>query len=258
MLFLEIAVNLLKNWIIGRTMNMLSSLSPKLTTEGDIENSPALKHQKETMAVGAAGLLLFIVMLISYLSSSMFFAFDEPIRLYFERLEANSPQWVHSTFKVIELLGSDGLTAATVILVLLWLVQRQWRPFALMAVGIAGMELTWLGWLYLINRPRPEEVISKFSNSSLPSFPSGHAMFFITFFALVLYIFVVRLENKRLRYGLITLVVLLMLLTGIIRLFFAAHFFTDVLAGYGWGLFWAVVTILLVEKFFHRRAQPDN
>lgn len=239
-------------------MNKITLPSFNLTTEADISDSPALQHQNVVVAIGAVGLLVFVLMLVSYWTKSLFFALDEPVRSYFETVQTASPKWVNGTFKVIETLGSDGLTVASVLLALLWLVQRKWRPFSLILVGIAGMELTWLSWLYLINRPRPEEVVSKFSNSSLPSFPSGHTMFFITFFTLMLYIFFANRENRRLQLTALGIVVGLMLLTGVIRLFFAAHYFTDVLAGYGWGLFWAAVTILVVENFFQRRTQTRN
>lgn len=218
----------------------------------------ALNNKKVAIAFGAAGLLLFLVMLVSYLTNSMLFLADEPVRRFFDAQKDGSSEFVVSTFRVFETLGSDGLTVGSIFFILMFLVRRKWRPFTMMFVAIAGMELTWLGWLYLVGRPRPEEVISKFSESSLPSFPSGHTMFFVTFFTTLLYIYLPRVESKRLRIAIITAVIALMLMTGWIRMFFGAHYFTDVLAGYGWGLFWAVASILGVEYYFERRLQESE
>lgn len=233
---------------------------PEFSTEKNKSaQAPALKHPKVALGLALAGLALFLLMLISYLTNSLVFVLDEPLRRYFEAQQNASSDQVAGAFKIFERVGSDGLTIASVFFILMWLVRRKWRPFSLMFVGIAGMELTWLAWLYLIGRPRPEEVISKFSESSLPSFPSGHTMFFVTFFTLIVYIYLPRIKNKRVQILIVTALIGLMLMTGWIRMFFGAHFFTDVLAGYGWGLFWAVASIMGVEYYFQRKlAQSEN
>lgn len=239
-------------------MNKLSFPAIQASFARDIQDSVAIKHQRSVIILGLFGLFVFLLMLFSYLTNRLFVAFDQPVRVAFRQWQTVSPEWLISTFKAFETAGSDGLTGMSVLLGLWWLFQRKWRPFSLMAVGIGGMELTWLAWLYGVGRPRPEEVVSKFTESSLPSFPSGHTMFFVTFFSLVFYIFVAGQRNRTLQVVMFTAVFFLMILTGIIRLFFAAHYFTDVLAGYGWGLFWAMSTILVVENFFYRRAQTNE
>jgi undecaprenyl-diphosphatase len=49
------------------------------------------------------------------------------------------------------------------------------------------------------------------------------------------------------------LAILIMLFIGFTRVFTAAHYFTDVLAGYAMGIAWFGVVYTLVEKYFLRR-----
>jgi undecaprenyl-diphosphatase len=49
------------------------------------------------------------------------------------------------------------------------------------------------------------------------------------------------------------LAILIMLFIGFTRVFTAAHYFTDVLAGYAMGIAWSGVVYTLVERYFIKR-----
>jgi len=120
--------------------------------------------------------------------------------------------------------------------------KKKWYySFLLLFSMIGGLLLKVLIKL-IVHRARPENALIEVSGYS---FPSGHATMAIIFFSLLLYSFKDDIKNKSLRYIFIMSNILLFLIVGLSRIYLNVHWLSDVLAGFGLGLFWFTLLILV-------------
>ncbi len=101
---------------------------------------------------------------------------------------------------------------------------------------------------FIIKRPRP-------INISLVepigySYPSGHSMVSMAYFGFLLYLTYKKVNNKPLKYFLITILTLLIIAIGFSRIYLGVHYFSDVLGGYLLSLSYLFIFITLTKKFF--------
>lgn len=83
---------------------------------------------------------------------------------------------------------------------------------------------------YIIQRPRPTEF--RIIDESGYSFPSGHSMVSTAFYGFLIYLIYIKVKNKYLKFGLITILSLLIILIGTSRIYLGVHYTSDVLAGF--------------------------
>ena len=102
----------------------------------------------------------------------------------------------------------------------------------------------------LIDRPRPYGVALVKVN--FHSFPSGHATSAIVFYGLMIYLIFKLLKNLSLKLLSSFFCILIILLIGVSRIYLGVHYPTDVLAGYSFGFFYLLVTLIIIEYFEFR------
>lgn len=110
----------------------------------------------------------------------------------------------------------------------------------------------------LVHRERPTiDVVHVAMNLKEYSFPSGHVMFYTSFFGFLFFIAFVFLKKMYLRTLICGLLLLLIILIGLSRVYLGAHWSSDVLGAYLFGLFWLIVTIFFYQwgkkRFFLRQ-----
>jgi undecaprenyl-diphosphatase len=98
---------------------------------------------------------------------------------------------------------------------------------------------------YLIARERPENMIIEYWGYS---FPSGHSVFAVLFYGLLVYLFWDIIENKILRYLILIFAIIMWILVVISRLYLSVHYFTDVIWWLIIWLFWLIFGIFLYRK----------
>jgi undecaprenyl-diphosphatase len=121
----------------------------------------------------------------------------------------------------------------------------------MVAIGMAGETLLFEALSNLIGRARPPTQI--WIILKIPGFPSGHTMAAVTFFGLLAYLLAPKMRSAFGKVFVVGLAILIMLFIGFTRVFTAAHYFTDVLAGYAMGIAWSGVVYTLVERYFIKR-----
>lgn len=98
---------------------------------------------------------------------------------------------------------------------------------------------------FLFERTRPVlQLIQDVENS----FPSGHSVFAIILFCLLIYFYKDKTKNVSRKYLFILVNVLLILLIGFSRIYTNLHWFTDVFAGFALGLFVFNVVLFCFQK----------
>lgn len=102
----------------------------------------------------------------------------------------------------------------------------------------------------LIARPRPDaDLVSVIHGASGNSFPSGHTLFYVTFFGFLAYAAYAQLKPGRFRTAVLWATGLLILLVGPSRIWMGQHWASDVLASYALGLTYLVVLIQLYSRY---------
>jgi undecaprenyl-diphosphatase len=135
---------------------------------------------------------------------------------------------------------------------LLWLSgYRRESAFALLA---SASTLLTEAIKMLVGRPRPDAGSVRVAESVAGlSFPSGHTLFYVTFFGFVGYAGYALLKPGRLRTALLWICGALILLVGPSRVWLGHHWPSDVLASYALGL---AYLILLVQAYSRVRLRP--
>lgn len=110
----------------------------------------------------------------------------------------------------------------------------------------------------IIARPRPtSELVRVESIIGGHSFPSGHTLFYVTFFGFLGYLAYVLLKPGRLRTALLWACGLLILLVGPSRIWLGHHWASDVIASYALGLAYLVVLVQAYARY-RLRAQSTE
>jgi len=81
------------------------------------------------------------------------------------------------------------------------------------------------------------------------SFPSGHAMDAACFYGILIYFSFIFIKDKRIKVFNTVFFSLLILLIGLSRAVLGLHYFSDILGGFCFGIFWASLWILLYKNF---------
>jgi undecaprenyl-diphosphatase len=166
------------------------------------------------------------------------------------------PDWFEDMWRDITALGSFTVLALVTLGCAGYLSMRgRHRMLALLAVATSGGLIASLLLKNLFARPRPE-FASAATHVITSSFPSGHSMLSAVVY-LTLGVLLAR-TTTRYRYKLyfITMALIVSMLVGVSRIYLGVHYPTDVLAGWSFGLIWALFC-WLVAQFLQRRGAVE-
>jgi len=135
-------------------------------------------------------------------------------------------------FETVSFVGNWEVATLMVVAAVIFLWNRRRRAALTLALACAGSELVVYFGKAGFGRPRPPAILSVVTELD-GSFPSGHANISVALYWLAL-------------------AFLFPLLIGFSRLYLGAHYLSDVLAGWGVGLWWSIL-ILGVPGFVRRR-----
>lgn len=203
------------------------------------------KYELIVLILNICGLYLFFKTVQDALKDRAFLAnIDVWINGFFNTHTTNVGLFIMEW--VSKILSPEFLSILAFVGIIYFLKNKQWRYSIIAGLSIVG-GLGIGGFIKeMVARPRPE--FSLITESGY-SFPSGHAIIVTIFFTLVIYFFARKFKSLHKRELFMTVSVLLILLTAVSRLYLGVHWFSDVIAGIGFGLFWATGMILLVRYF---------
>lgn len=144
----------------------------------------------------------------------------------------------------------------------LFIKPHRWYSIKIPAVAVGSITANLiLKELYDRARPTAFQMIE----ASGLSFPSGHAMFNLSFYGLLIYIIQKEVTNPWIRHSVSVLLSFLILCIGISRVYLGVHYASDVLAGFSAGFLWLIIALYVtdrieknVKKKQEETAQADN
>lgn len=99
----------------------------------------------------------------------------------------------------------------------------------------------------ILQRPKPTEY--RIIEETGYSFPSGHSMISMAFYGYLIYLIYKYVENKYVKWILISLLSVLICLIGVSRIYLGVHYTSDVLGGFLISISYLVIYISAVNKF---------
>ena len=132
-----------------------------------------------------------------------------------------------------------------------FIVKKFWQELTMLAVAMAGESLLFWSISSFFGRARPPTQIWIILH--IPGFPSGHTMASVVFFGFLAYLLVPKIHSAVGKGLTIGVTIIVILFVGFTRVFTAAHYLTDVLAGYAIGIAWSGMVYTLIEMYFQKR-----
>ena len=147
-----------------------------------------------------------------------------------------------SILKVVTHLGGVAFIVLLGVLCFMFCKKNRWFiTFDLVGCTVINQTIK-----HIVRRPRPN--VLRLVEESGYSFPSGHSMISVAFYGLVIYFVYKNINNKYLKWALISLLSLLILTICFSRIYVGVHYFTDVVGGFFLALAYLIVYIYIYNK----------
>lgn len=206
-----------------------------------------------SLFVVALALFVYVVRKIIFQNRT---GFDQRV---FRYLQEHVSERNNDIMEFFTFLGTHLFLIPANLVLIAWFLfirKERWYSIKVPAIALSSLALMF-GLKHLFNRPRPD-IPLLFEAKGL-SFPSGHALMSVTFYGLLIYIVFKTIENKGLKWTLISLLILLIMIIGFSRIYLRVHYASDVVAGYCIGFLWLVFAVWMLnrmERFSKRKFNP--
>jgi membrane-associated phospholipid phosphatase len=140
---------------------------------------------------------------------------------------------------------------SVVIILFLYISRLKWET-VIAAFSLIGITVLGLSIKVLVERPRPSaDLVNVVTQLSDYSFPSGHVLYFTTFFGFLLFLVYTLFKHSWWRTLLLIILGGMVALIGMSRIYEGQHWASDVLAAYLLGSVWLSLSI-----FVYRWGKP--
>lgn len=203
-----------------------------------------MKRPTSIFIIGALAALMAFFLLAVSVAQNGFVTLADHYLASFVPLVRSLP--LDCLMSVATNLGSPIAVAAAIIL-LFAVIWRRGKSDRRLFLLIAGLALMYLNVALAKNTLMIERPANPFFPETGFGFPSGHAAFAAFYFLALWFSAEVFLKTKRPRRLFASAAVLLPLLIGLSRIYFNAHFVSDVLGGFLVGIFWFTLSVAVFE-----------
>ena len=216
-----------------------------------------LRNRSESKPLIVAGVLAILAIALSiYAHSLPYFPGDLSLTVFIQSLDGNAllsvMKWASFAFE-----GWRAYALVIVISIVAWWKLGKLRAELVVSAGISILLST--GLKVVIDRPRPAADLIQVHEVELSgSFPSGHAFFVIVVLGLAAYFSSTYIRSRWLRGTSVAVLIILIMLTGVSRIYLGAHWPSDLLGGYLAGASVLVMLIWLDRTLTRKRKFPPN
>jgi len=200
----------------------------------------AWQKRKKILLANQFSLLLFCIMLASVVWQTSLVSIDQQVNSHMDALRSDALVPVVKLITDVNGFAGAGLFSFLVTGVFLW---KKWftetRFFLLSTLGATGLFALVKA---VVERSRPLSSVLEVSGYS---FPSGHTTMATAMAFALYFILKEKTVSGMVQFGLFAAAFGWALLIGWSRLYLDVHWFTDVVGGFGLGLFWVTLLKLL-------------
>src|SRR3989344_4276491 len=192
-------------------------------------------------------LIISFTVLTSFAKAYPYFGFDLAVTKIIQQYKA---VWFDQLMIITSILGNPQWAIASTLLisVAVYLFGKK-KESLMIFISSFGSIIISQFFKYVVARPRPD-------GGTLDSFPSGHVMFYVSFYGFLVFLSFIFLKKNSLRTFLILILSLPIILGGVSRIYLGVHWFSDVLGAYLVGFVWLLLIIHLYQRL--QVGQKDN
>jgi membrane-associated phospholipid phosphatase len=248
----------------GHSIVTKASVTEKLRTIQDIKrpedtlekvSKRTYNYRREFFATVLGGVIIAFGTLMMYVKQHPHIGLDLTIT---KEVQEFHPYWFDLVMKFITYLGYTTYAAVIVLLTVLfiWYKNRSREAIALLLTTVGSTILS-VTLKNIVHRPRPDpRLIHQFEKYiHNDSFPSGHVLFYVSFFGFLLYLTYALPKENKFRTFFIGFFTVLIILVGPSRIYLGAHWFSDVLGAYLVGFLWLSFTTYLYHRYVTHKAK---
>lgn len=185
-------------------------------------------------------LVLFVLTTITINSKQASFI-DNSVNLF---LSSNQVNWIQNLSITLGVLFEPIYVILYIVILstILYFLKKKEKAILLFLSSIAGGFFIFV-LKHIFSRARPLNMIIEESSFS---FPSGHALFSVILFGMLIY-FCTSIKSKSKKNILISSSIFMIFIIGLSRLYIGVHWLSDIIAGYFFGVF-LIFLILFIYK----------
>ena len=154
--------------------------------------------------------------------------------------------------KAITELGGVAFTVLAGVLIFMFCKKNRW----FITIDLVGVTLVNQVIKHIIRRPRPN--VLRLVEESGYSFPSGHSMVSMAFYGFIIYLIYKNVNNKYIKWLVISILSLLIVSIGISRIYLGVHYTSDVLAGFLISISYLIIYIKYTKKIIDKDSNYEK
>ncbi len=202
-----------------------------------------LLKNKAVITMNILGFYLFAKMAEDMREKEFILVIDRWIETYVNTIQ--TPLWTTFMVTLTNFNGAMGIFLFSLCMMLFLIYKRWYRDLLFYFISVSGANIAYIFIKMIVQRTRPNSEILSITTYS---FPSGHATM-ATAMALAVYlIFAKRVDAIGLKFLLLISCIVWPIIIAFSRVYLDAHWFSDVIAGIGLGVFW-VTLVELINRF---------
>lgn len=210
---------------------------------GAIVAKPWRRYRAAVFLAYLIGAVVAFVILAVLAKTIAYFTFDVTITQAVQTFNAG---WFDAGMRALTWIGfaPQAWIITLILLLFLYASGLKWETIVA-TTSVAGSSALGLGLKILIDRPRPSaDLVTVINQLKDYSFPSGHVLFFTTFFGFLLFLAYTLLKPVWWRTLLLIGLVGLIALIGPSRIYMGQHWASDVIAAYLLGSVWLALSVI--------------